>query len=102
MCGGPRTGADGCADEIFFSHNDAGHFFNPLGPLPQGFKPGCPGGPFPGYIVFICDGVHAVQGQPPHAHIAPKGEITLTTGGTGFGDFCGGTEETPPKPYSVR
>jgi hypothetical protein len=108
LCGGQREGPGAfCADQLYYSHGDAGTFDNPLGPLPMTFRPGCPGG-FAGYVVFVCVGIHAVEGHPPHQHIAPKGMITLTTGGTGVigdksvGDFCGGTVETPPKPYTVR
>lgn len=101
LCGGRADPAGTCADDIFFSHDDAENFHNPLGPLPMSFRAGCPGG-FPGYIVFVCDGIHVAEGGgTPHQHIAPKGTINLTAGGTGFGNFCGG-EEVPPKRYEVK
>lgn len=77
-----------CPDQMYFSHDDAGHFFNPVGPVATGFTSGCPGGAFDGYVVFLCDGVHAAPGNP-HAHPATTGVVTLTTGGEGVGDFCG-------------
>lgn len=77
-----------CADDIYFSHNDAGDFFNPVGPVRTGFRTGCPGGAFDGYVVFLCDGAHAVQNDA-HAHPASTGVATLTSGGEGNGDFCG-------------
>ncbi len=86
-----------CADEIFFSHDDGGRFFNPLGPLPPNFKAGCPGGPWPGYVVFLCTAVHvAANGSTagsPHTHPATEGTIVTTTTGTGFGNFCGGSPQ---------
>lgn len=111
-CGGPPT-IPGCLDQQFYSHNDAGAFLNPVGPLPTNFRSGCPGGAFRGYVVFICQGVH-IDGITPHTHLARTGSATLTTGGLGFGDFCGaGNGEgggaagggqianrlIPPKPY---
>jgi hypothetical protein len=101
LCGGRADPAGVCPDDIFYSHDDAENFFNPLGPLPMSFKPGCVGG-FPGYVVFICDGIHVAEGGgTPHQHIAPKGTINQAAGGTGFGNFCGG-EEVPAKRYEVK
>ena len=85
-----------CADDIYFSHDDAGNFFNPVGPVRTGFRAGCPGGAFNGYVVFLCDGVHAVANDP-HAHPATTGIATLTTGAEGLGDFCG--NPVVSKPY---
>ncbi len=90
-----RDGTVGCTDQVFFSHNDAGAFFNPIGPLPTGFQPGCPGGPYPGYVVFLCEGAHNAGGA--HAHAATTGRASLVKGGTGFGDFCGGVVENPTR-----
>lgn len=88
-----------CGDVIAFSHDDAGAFYNPVGPLPGGFKPGCPGGEWRGYVVLLCQGVHAVSGA--HAHPAGTGTGTLTTGGEGLGTFCGGNGIVSRKPYRV-
>ena len=95
-----------CPDQIFFSHEDGGRFFNPLGPLPTSWKDGCPGGPFKGYVIFICNGVHegAASGasEPPHVHPASTGTAMLTGEGTGFGNFCGGAEQSPSdKGYTI-
>jgi hypothetical protein len=98
-CGGGHSGI-GCSDDVFFSHDDAGSFFNPLGPLPTGFRLGCGGG-FPGYVVFICQGTHFVP--TVHHHPATKGTIALTTGGIGgpdFGNFCQSDE--PTKSYVLK
>ena len=98
-CVSPDEGP--CADEIFFSHNDEGQFFNPLGPLPTRPKDGCPGGVWNGYVVFLCNGVHgggAVSGtgSPDHSHPATQGHIIqLDTPGSGFGNFCGGSRQDP-------
>jgi hypothetical protein len=79
-----------CGDVIAFSHDDAGNFYNPVGPLPTGFKAGCPGGPFRGYIVYLCEGAHAnLPGVLPHAHPATSGTASVVTGGEGLGSFCG-------------
>lgn len=96
---GSEPGTGFCSDDLLFSHDDAGFFYNPLGPLPQGFRPGCPGGPWPGYVVFLCEGVHNTG--TPHAHPAFGGSISGAPAGTGFGNFCqpqGGEE----KDYVVR
>lgn len=90
LCGGDFGGALTCRDEQFFSHHDDGAFFNPLGPLPKAFQRGCPGGAWPGYVVFLCEGAHVPVRPPgpPHVHGATEGTVELTTGGTGFGNFC--------------
>ena len=90
-----------CPDQIAFSHDDGGTFFNPLGPLPTGFLPGCSGGAWNGYVVFLCQGVHADTGSG-HSHQATTGEGKVTTGGEGLGTFCGGTPvQQSRKPYGV-
>jgi hypothetical protein len=90
-----------CGDQIFFSHDDAGNFFNPLGPLPIRHRDGCPGGRWDGYIVFVCTGAHTVDGTA-HNHGATTGTISAVPTGTGFGTFCGGTPAQPTnKPYVV-
>jgi hypothetical protein len=101
ICGGASTDPTGqCGDDVFFSHggrNDTGggHFFNPLGPLPNTFRTGCPGGPWQGYVVILCAGVHSTQdaagGAEAHEHHATRGTVGFAAAGTGFGDFCGGT-----------
>lgn len=97
-CVSPDSGS--CADQIFFSHDDRGNFFNPLGPLPVQHKQGCPGGLWDGYIVFLCTGAHDAAGV--HSHPATAGSITLAASGTGFGTFCGGPPSDPTnKPYVV-
>lgn len=90
-----------CADQIFFSHDDEGNFFNPLGTLPISHKAGCPGGVWDGYVVFLCTGVHDAAGA--HSHPATTGSIlTANTPGSGFGTFCGGTKSDPTnKAYVV-
>ena len=88
ICGGPQTNPR-CFDQIFFSHADGGKFFNPLGPLPTTFLPGCPGG-FPGYVVLLCQGVHDDREQGPHQHRVTTGTIGFAIEGSGYGDFCGG------------
>jgi hypothetical protein len=96
-----------CGDDIVFSHDDAGNFFNPVGPVPAGFRSGCPGGPWRGYVVFLCEGVHATAANPQaaHAHPATTGTVAVTAGAEGVGTFCGGggTVATRPagKPYVV-
>jgi hypothetical protein len=88
-----------CPDQIAFSHDDAGNFFNPVGPVPAGFLPGCPGGPWRGYVVFICNGVHAV-GTASHSHPATSGTGRVAPGsGEGLGTFCGGGPRVSNKPY---
>lgn len=112
VCGNsPDDGRDpgqlGCSDEIFFSHDDAGRFFNPLGPLPTSFRAGCPGGPWHGYVVFLCEGVHvsaSADGSvtvPAHAHAATVGTIALAEGGSGYGDFCRPPAAGPGKTYVI-
>lgn len=100
-----------CSDTVFFSHNDKGDFFNPLGPLPTSLKEGCnPETGWKGYVVFICEGVHVENRSPgtnsptPHSHPTTSGTIDLApTGfGAGLGDFCGGTlEQVVEKDYVV-
>jgi len=99
-CVSPDRGP--CADQIFFSHNDEGQFFNPLGPLPVKHKDGCPGGVWDGYVVFLCTGAHAAG--TTHNHAATRGSILTRTGpGTGFGTFCGGSTQDPSnKSYVVQ
>lgn len=96
-CGGdPFIG--GCADTIVFSHDDDGSFANPLA-VSTGFTPGCPGG-YPGWVVFICDGVHDAGGA--HTHVPTHGTIeTSTDPGEAGGDFCGGPPLDLGKPYFV-
>jgi hypothetical protein len=91
-CITPKQGRP-CDDDVFFSHDDRGTFFNPLGPLPPYFRQGCPGGPWRGYVVFICNGVHDAGGA--HSHPATRGVAVLTPSGQGFGNFCGGTPQAP-------
>jgi hypothetical protein len=104
-CVSPDEGP--CADQIFFSHNDEGLFFNPLGPLPIKPKDGCPGGVWNGYVVFLCNGVHAAGNDGSsgtnHSHPATAGHmIQLDTPGSGFGNFCGGSRQDPSnKQYVV-
>lgn len=95
VCGGSASSADGtvpaCQDEFFFSHDDRGRFFNPLGPLPTSFRAGCErNGGFPGWIVYACQGAHVPRGGSGHSHAATTGTTTAVVGGTGYGDFCGG------------
>jgi len=98
VCTSPEEGA--CADDIVFSHADGGAFFNPL-KVRAGFRPGCPGGPFPGYIVFLCGGVH-VDATGPHQHTANTGTASLVVGGSGTGNFCGGTQQNVSrKSYTI-
>ena len=99
VCTSPDFGS--CADQVFFSHDDNGANHNPLGPLPGGFAPGCPGGAWHGYVVYLCNGVHTAGGA--HAHPATAGTIeSLAVPGTGYGTFCGGVEKNQSnKPYVV-
>lgn len=89
QCAGEQQGG-ACSDDQFFSHHDDGRFFNPLGPLPKGFKTGCPGGAWQGYVVFLCEGVHVPVRPPgpPHGHAATEGSISGALDGTGYGNFC--------------
>jgi len=101
LCGGGQDGTfDPCADQIFFSHDDHGTFYNPLGPLPTSFKAGCPGGPWAGYVVFLCAGVH--NAGTAHQHAVTAGTITGVMGGSGFGDFCSPPDAAPPKQYTLQ
>lgn len=97
FCTSPDSGT--CADVVQFSHSDDGSFFNPVGPLPTGFTSGCGAGAYPGYVVFLCEGVH-VAGTNAHSHPAAGGTGVVTSGGEGSGDFCGGQPARPAsKPY---
>jgi hypothetical protein len=88
-----------CPDDIVFSHSDGGGFSNPL-TVQKGFRPGCPGGPYPGYIVFICAGTH-VDGSA-HTHRATNGLALLVTGGGPSGNFCGGNQQrVSRKQYTI-
>ncbi|HEV8360407.1 MAG TPA: hypothetical protein VGR28_08150 [Candidatus Thermoplasmatota archaeon] len=99
---------EACGDDIFFSHYDSGRIDNPIGPLPGGFRPGCPGGPWQGYVVLLCEGVHGGGNAggvnvPAHAHAASTGSIAPTglLGEGNQGNFCNAGLEAPPKPYRV-
>ena len=97
VCTSPDTGT--CADVVEFSHDDAGNFFNPVGPLPTGFTPGCGIGAYQGYVVFVCEGVHTA-GTAAHAHPSGGGFGYVTSDGEGLGTFCGGSGPAPTrKPY---
>lgn len=93
------NGIGACADDIAFSHDDAGNFFNPVGPLVPGFRAGCPGGPWRGYVVFLCEGVHSPPGDA-HVHPTTTGTATVAGGGEGLGTFCGLGEPALP-PYKA-
>lgn len=96
VCGGP-DGAGGleCGDDQFFSHDDDGRFFNPLGPLPNSFRQGCPGSSaHAGFVVFLCTGVHQVRADAPHEHTVTDGTAAtvVTDDATpSYGTFCGGS-----------
>ena len=97
FCTSPSSGP--CGDDIVFSHADGGAFYNPL-TVPPGFRPGCPGAPYAGYVVFLCTGVHA--DPTPHTHGGTTGTARLVSGGTGTGDFCGGSQErVSSKQYTI-
>lgn len=99
-----------CRDRMFFSHDDAGIFHNPLGPLPTSM----PCGPTPagwnGYVVFLCEGVHVTangtsSGGTPHTHETTVANVSVTgpMAPSGYGDFCGtaGRQEPVRKPYTI-
>lgn len=88
ICGGPQLN-ERCPDQIFFSHDDEGRFFNPLGPLPTSRLRECPGSGHNGYVVLLCQGAHEV-GATAHTHSLSAGSIGLALSGSGYGDFCGG------------
>lgn len=88
ICGGPQ-GDDRCRDQIFFSHDDSGRFFNPLGPLPTSRLADCPTSGHDGYVVLLCQGAHEVGGSS-HTHSVTRGSIGLSDFGAGYGNFCGG------------
>lgn len=102
VCGGPQPGVDSalpaeglgqgfCRDQIFFSHNDDGRFFNALGPLPTSLLRGCEeNGGFQGYVVLLCQGAHQREGGAAHTHSLTSGSISLARDGSGYGTFCGG------------
>lgn len=93
----PNDPDPNCADDVVFSHDDDGSFYNPVGPVPTGFRPGCPGGAWNGYVVYLCDGAHAVSADV-HAHPATTGTAAVTSGAEGVGEFCGGPSLVG-KPY---
>jgi hypothetical protein len=97
ICGGPQPADGRCFDQIFFSHDDEGRFFNPLGPLPTSFLEGCAGG-FPGYVVLLCQGAHEAGGAA-HTHTLTGGSIKLMGSGSGYGDFCGGANGGAAGPF---
>jgi hypothetical protein len=88
-----------CGDEVSFSHDDAGNFFNPIGPLSTGFKSGCPGGSWRGFVVMLCEGAHAdlASSNPAHVHPVTSGTGETVSGGEGTGTFCG--SRFVSKPY---
>jgi hypothetical protein len=95
-----EPGAPACADDIVFSHHDWGFFSNPLR-VPSGFRPGCPGGAWNGYLVFLCEGVHAAgTGGTAHTHAVTTGSMSVVPGGMSSGDFCG-APEPQGKAYTV-
>jgi hypothetical protein len=111
VSGGDPQPTTPCPDIVFFSHNDAGMFFNPLGPLPQTWPIGCPvpntGRNWIGYVVFLCEGAHVADAHTgiPHTHPTTAGTIKGTTNGPysgGFGDFCGGLKDQIIKDYVVE
>lgn len=91
---GAQDPAAPCQDFTARSHDDGGVFINPLGPLPTGFEPGCPGG-YPGYLVFVCSGVHDDE-TGSHAHRASRGTVSTASvppgPPTAGGNYC----EPPP------
>ena len=97
FCTSPEEGP--CADDIVFSHADGGAFFNPLS-VRGGFRPGCPGGAYAGYIVFLCNGVHV--DATAHTHGGTTGIARLVTASSGSGNFCGGTQQNVSrKKYTI-
>lgn len=97
ICTSPDSGP--CADTVVFSHDDDGTFYNPVGPVPTGFVPGCGAGAYEGYVVFLCEGFHAV-GTSVHTHPATTGTGGVTSGGEGTGEFCGGDPVPSRKAYT--
>ncbi|HVL91590.1 MAG TPA: hypothetical protein VM841_15315 [Actinomycetota bacterium] len=99
-----------CRDRMFFSHDDAGQFHNPLGPLPSSMPCGNTASGWNGYVVFLCEGVHVAQngssvGGAPHTHETTVANVSVTgpMASSGFGDFCGtaGRQEPVRKPYTI-
>jgi len=96
-----------CDDLVWFSHSDDGSISNPLGPLPgsrsnsQQCNPKHSG--WDGYVVFLCEGVHTVNGAA-HVHPATTGMIQGSPTGPSpfkFGDFCGGIRDQVIKEYEI-
>lgn len=92
-----------CADDAYGSHDggwvsderNATAFFNPIGPLPTAFRKGCPGGPFDGYVVFICQGVHAGAPLPdPETGRAARAERPAVEVNAEASDLHGATTGT--------
>lgn len=105
VCGGPDgVGTARCGDDQFFSHDEDGRFFNPLGPLPNTFRQGCPGSAaHAGYVVFLCTGVHSSDATGPHAHQADAGfaaTVTKDDATPAYGTFCGGSNGGVPIPVN--
>jgi hypothetical protein len=109
VSGGGRPGTiDPCADSVFFSHNDEGRFFNPLGPLPtsrssQG-QCNAAGTGWNGYVVFLCEGAHTAKDGASHSHPATTGTVRAVTDSPTagqYGDFCGGIRDQVVKEYVV-
>jgi hypothetical protein len=95
VCGGPDgAGFQRCGDDQFFSHDDEGRFFNPLGPLPNSFRQDCPGSSsHAGFVVFLCTGVHSSDGTDAHAHTVTDGTaktVVSDDATPSYGNFCGG------------
>lgn len=93
VCGGASgVGTERCGDDQFFSHREDGSFANPLGPLPTSFRQGCSTAGFPGYVVFLCTGVHSNDVAGPHQHDADAGAVSTASGDgkPNYGTFCGG------------
>lgn len=95
VCGGPSgAGFERCGDDQFFSHDDEGKFHNPLGPLPNAFRQGCPGSStHAGFVVFLCTGAHTVEGPDAHTHTVTDGTAATVVSDDStpnYGTFCGG------------
>lgn len=110
VCTDDKSDQNPCRDRVFFSHDDAGIFHNPLGPLPASMPCG-PTGAWNGYVVFLCEGVHVTGGSAgaPGAggHTHETTVSTVSNAGplepSGYGDFCGtaGRQEPVRKPYTI-
>ncbi|HEX9695143.1 MAG TPA: hypothetical protein VGB64_02375 [Actinomycetota bacterium] len=110
ICVDDKFNSSPCADRMFFSHDDAGFFHNPLGPLPTSMSCGPTASGWNGYVVFLCEGVHVTSngstgGGTPHAHETTVANVSATgpLPPSGYGDFCGtaGRQEPVRKPYTV-